>query len=58
MSIDPKKYPFVASGHQYALDIVSGEIVANIYVKGACQRYLDDYNRWVKAPTLVKYLFP
>ena len=39
---DKEKYPFCHSGHQYALDIISGSIVSNIYIKGACQRYLND----------------
>jgi len=42
MKIDPKKYPHCAKGQQYALDIVSGKIVACKYVIGACQRYLRD----------------
>lgn len=42
---DETKHPFVAKGHQYALDIVSGKINANIWIKAACQRYLDDLER-------------
>lgn len=42
MSYFPKKYPYCNKGHQYALDVVSGAVVASIFVKGACQRYLDD----------------
>lgn len=41
---DPKKYPFVAKGHKYALDIVEGKIVACKYTIGACERYLKDLN--------------
>lgn len=42
MKIDPKKYPYSAKGHQYALDIVSGEIASCIYVKGACEKFLRE----------------
>jgi len=42
MKIDPKVHPNVASGHQYALDVVAGNIIACQYVKGACARYLRD----------------
>jgi phage terminase large subunit-like protein len=37
-----KKFPNVYDGHGYALDIVEGKIVANIWVKGACERYFRD----------------
>ncbi len=39
---DPKKYPNCINGHNYALAVLSGKINANKYVKGACQRYLND----------------
>ncbi len=39
---DPKTYPNCASGHQYALDIIAGKILANRYIIGACKRYLKD----------------
>jgi len=42
---DKKKYPNICRGHQYALDIVGGKIPANIWVKGSCQRYLNDLKR-------------
>lgn len=42
MIFDPTIHPNCASGHQYAEDIVSGNIVACEYVKGACERYLRD----------------
>jgi phage terminase large subunit-like protein len=42
MKFDKIKYPNVAMGHQYALDIVSGKIVSNKYILGACERYLQD----------------
>lgn len=37
-----KKFPFCAIGHKYAKDVLSGDIVSNIFVKGACKRYLED----------------
>jgi phage terminase large subunit-like protein len=40
-----EKFPFCAKGHQYALDIISGDIPSNKWVKGACQRYLDDLEK-------------
>ncbi len=42
---DQKKFPFVNRGHQYALDIISGKIVANIWIIAACKRYLSDLER-------------
>lgn len=39
---NPNVHPNCASGHQYALDVVAGNIVACKYVKGACERYLRD----------------
>jgi phage terminase large subunit-like protein len=41
--IDKVKYPYVHSGFQYALDIVSGEIPSCIYIFGACERFLKDF---------------
>ncbi len=35
-------YPNCARGHQYALDVSSGKIVASRYTIGACNRYLRD----------------
>lgn len=35
----------VAGGHQYAVDVVGGEIVACKWVRLACQRYLNDLER-------------
>jgi len=40
-----KSHPNCYEGHQYALDVVSGKIRANIWVIGSCQRYLDDLQR-------------
>ena len=42
MKIDAKKYPNCASGHQYALDVVSGKQIACVQVKNTCKRYLRD----------------
>ena len=36
---------FVDIGTRYAEDVVSGDIVACVYVKQSCQRYLDDLER-------------
>jgi len=36
------KFPHVNAAAKYARDIVSGKIVACLYVKQACQRHLDD----------------
>lgn len=37
-----KTHPYCYSGHNYALDVVSGKIPNSIYIVGACQRYLND----------------
>lgn len=42
MGIDPLDHPFCYSGHQYALDVVDGKIVAGKPIIGACKRYLKD----------------
>jgi len=44
-SIDKEKYPNCYSGHQYALDVVSGKIPNCKFVVGACNRYLKDIKR-------------
>lgn len=36
----------VEKAHKYASDVVSGQILACKYVKQACQRQLDDLERW------------
>lgn len=41
--IDWEQYPFVNTGYQYALDVVEGRILACTYVRGACQRFLNEY---------------
>lgn len=46
MEIDFLKYPHVAAGYSYALDVVAGRVAACEYVKQACQRQLDDLARW------------
>lgn len=38
-------HPNCHKGHQYALDILSGKINSNKYIKGACERYLKDLDR-------------
>ena len=40
-----KKFPFCAIGHKYAKDVLSGDVVAGIFVKGACKRYLEDLEK-------------
>lgn len=42
---DKNKFPNCYEGHNYALDIVSGKILANKWVIGACNRYLNDLKR-------------
>lgn len=42
---DKKTHPNCYSGHQYAVDIVLGNIPANIWVIGSCRRYLRDILR-------------
>lgn len=39
---DKAKYPNVWRAHNYAERVVSGEIVACIYIKAACERYLRE----------------
>lgn len=41
--INKEKYPFVFSGFQYALDIVTGEVPSCSYILGACERFLTDF---------------
>ena len=35
-------HPNCYVGHQYALDVAGGKIIASIYTKGACERYLRE----------------
>ncbi|CQJ43546.1 terminase large subunit [Yersinia enterocolitica] len=35
-------YPHVNAANQYARDVVSGKIIAGLYVIAACQRHIDD----------------
>lgn len=37
-----KEYPFCAMGFDYAKRVVAGEIVACVYVIGACSRFLEE----------------
>jgi phage terminase large subunit-like protein len=39
-------YRHVEAGYQYCLDVLSGEIPACKWTKAACQRHLDDLDRW------------
>lgn len=39
---DILEHPFCHMGHEYALDIIEGEITACKFIIGACQRYLRD----------------
>ena len=43
--IEINKYPNIFKGHQYALDVISGKITANIYIIASCKRYLKDLER-------------
>ena len=61
MKPSAKKHPYCTKGHQYALDVVEGKIVACVYVIGACQRYLRDIenenaNFWMDWDAAEKYL--
>jgi len=55
---DQKKYPYCHKGHNYALDIVEGKILASKYVIGACERYLRDLQNgkadWRFAPEVAE----
>jgi phage terminase large subunit-like protein len=42
MKINKTKYPHCYVGHEYALQVVSGKILACKYVIGSCSRYLED----------------
>lgn len=42
---DKNKYPNCHDGHNYALDVISGNIKANKWVIGSCKRYLNDLVR-------------
>lgn len=54
VKIDKKEHPFCYSGHQYALDVVSGKIPNSRYVVGACKRFLEDLEKG-KYPFDVEY---
>lgn len=61
MKIDATKYPFSHSGHQYAIDVIDGKIVANDFIVGACERYLQDVDNleaafWFDVDESEKYL--
>ena len=42
IGINPTKYPNCADGYKYAEDVISGKIIANKYVIGACKRFMRD----------------
>jgi phage terminase large subunit-like protein len=42
--IDWETHPFVFSGFQYAIDVIAGKIPNCVYVIGACERFIKDYN--------------
>lgn len=61
VKFDKKKYPYVHKAHKYAEDVVAGNILASIYVVGACRRFLSDIEATDKewffdAPAAEKYL--
>ena len=61
MKFNKVKYPNVARGHQYALDVVDKKIVANKYIFGSCERYLSDIENkdapfWFDPDVAEKYL--
>ncbi|MDX0512559.1 phage terminase large subunit-like protein [Sinorhizobium medicae] len=53
--IDAEKYPHVAAGYRYAVDVVGGRIPACEYVQQACQRQLDDIARSISAEGWLYY---
>lgn len=48
--MDKKKYPHCAEALKYAAAVVSGDIPACKWVRAACQRQLDDLERWQDQP--------
>ena len=54
---DIKEYPYCHSGHTYAEDVLSGEIVACKYVIGACRRYMEDLEVWLEQEDFAPYFF-
>lgn len=40
-----EEFPNYVEGHQYALDIMAGEIPACFFVKSAAERFIRDFNR-------------
>lgn len=36
------KHPNCLAGHKYAEDVVAGRVVAGLYIRSACERYLKD----------------
>lgn len=50
-----KDYKNVERGHQYALDIVSGKIVACVHIINSCKRYLGDLEQERNDPECTFY---
>lgn len=50
----PHLYPNCFRGHEYAVDVVEGRVVAGRYLIGACKRYLSDI---AKAETHPRWYF-
>jgi phage terminase large subunit-like protein len=44
--VNPKDYPYVYSGYQYAIDVVEGKIPNCQYIIGACNRFFKDLSRY------------
>lgn len=42
LDIDKEKYPYCASGYQYACDVREGKYVVNIHVKNCIKRFFSD----------------
>lgn len=38
-------HPYCNKGHQYALDVIAGKVLACVYVIGACNRYISDLDK-------------
>lgn len=50
-------FPRASAGHQYALDVTEGKILACKWVRLACQRYLDDLGRMESGAEDFPYTF-
>ena len=52
------KYPFVVSGHNYALDVDSGKINVCVHVKNAVKKYLRELDKAYNDPDYKYYFDP